>query len=321
MSLLREYAVTPDVFDTASYSGPEACGLHVQILKEVLLHEALVRDLRDGDWGRLILTHGRPWHNRGKELLKRLARGGRLVRFAASAAGPPSTDEDWCREALATHEQLAISGVVTTRGVRAAFSTNPLVSAIDQLTSAHWWQSRSPTYRLARQTADYKAALAIVLRNARSLMFIDPHLDPTRYGYREFAELLRGAAERSPAPLIELHRVCYHGSGPSRVILTKPGIESLFRPAFSTALSEMGLTAEVFVWDDFHDRYLLSDVVGISMQNGFDITAAANSRTTWSRMGREEKDEVQREFEAAAATSAPDRPENRHSLQHRFKVP
>ena len=42
MALLAEYALTPDVFDTTSYTSEEVCGLHLQNLKEVLLHEGLV---------------------------------------------------------------------------------------------------------------------------------------------------------------------------------------------------------------------------------------------------------------------------------------
>ena len=73
MALLAEYALTPDVFDSASYSNDEVGGIRLQHLKEVLLSEGLVRDLRDGRWSSLFADDGRPWHMRGKELLKKLA--------------------------------------------------------------------------------------------------------------------------------------------------------------------------------------------------------------------------------------------------------
>ena len=51
MALLSEYALTTDVFDVTSYSNDEVCGLHLQAVKDGLLHERLVRNLQSGDWG------------------------------------------------------------------------------------------------------------------------------------------------------------------------------------------------------------------------------------------------------------------------------
>ena len=83
MALLAEYALTPDVFDLTSYSTDEVCGLHLQSIKDVLLHEALVRNLRNGEWATLFSGNYRPWHRRGKELLKK-------TRSAKTAHPSPS---------------------------------------------------------------------------------------------------------------------------------------------------------------------------------------------------------------------------------------
>ena len=50
MALLAEYALTPGVFDVTAYTSEEVYGLHLQALKDVLLHEGLVRNLRSGEW-------------------------------------------------------------------------------------------------------------------------------------------------------------------------------------------------------------------------------------------------------------------------------
>ncbi len=72
MALLAEYALTPDIFDQSFYSTEEVADIHLQHLKEALLNEGLVRNLRDGEWLRLFSNNDRPWHIRGKELLKKL---------------------------------------------------------------------------------------------------------------------------------------------------------------------------------------------------------------------------------------------------------
>jgi hypothetical protein len=72
------------------------------------------------------------------------------------------------------------------------------------------------------------------------------------------------------------------------------------------------ISAEVFIWDDFHDRYLISDLIGVSLPYGFDTTTDESSFTTWTRLGRHDRDDIQREFDPASG---------RHALRHRFRVP
>jgi len=72
-----------------------------------------------------------------------------------------------------------------------------------------------------------------------------------------------------------------------------------------------GLRIEVFLWDDFHDRYLISNLIGVSMPNGFDTITHRTSVTRWTRLGRDDRDDVQREFDPASA---------RHALRHQFVV-
>ena len=56
MPLLADYAITPDVFDTTSYSSEEVCGERLSEIRRVLMNEGLVRDLRAGEWGASTLT-------------------------------------------------------------------------------------------------------------------------------------------------------------------------------------------------------------------------------------------------------------------------
>ena len=59
-------------------------------------------------------------------------------------------------------------------------------------------------------------------------------------------------------------------------------------------LRRNGLSAEVFIWDDFHDRYLISNLIGISLSNSFDTNTSQS--TTWHRLGRVDRDNVRRQF-------------------------
>ena len=314
MPLLADYAITPDVFDVTSYSTAGECEARLETIREVMLADGLVRDLRDGAW-RALFKEGSRWHRRGVELVKKLDRRGRLIRYPSRLPRPPGSDRDWCVEALATHAlEPFTGGVIATRSVKDEFAREGLVARIDRLRSASWWTNRSPSVRPARTLADYQEHLAPILRFSNSLMFIDPHLDPGKPRYRDFTTLLRQAGQRTPVPLIEIHRVCYEGSGPGRTFPMRgdPGcFERRFRDGLGETLRAAGLSTEVFIWDDFHDRYLISNFIGISLSYGFDTSGAHNAPTTWTRLGTKDRDDVQREF---------DRNGRQHKLVGSFKV-
>ena len=266
-----------------------------------------------GEWRRLFQDNNRSWYRRGKELVKKLFTQQRLIEFEPVLPNQPADDQGWCAEALGTHQAFPFSGgVIVTESVKNAYPRDPLVARIDRLGSAQWWASRSPSVRLRRTLEDYKEHLDLILRYSNSLLFIDPYLDPTKPRYQGFRELLAHAGNRTSSPLIEIHRVCYEGSGQNREILDVKKLEDNFRYGLENHLHSAGLKVRVFVWDDFHDRYLISNLIGILLPNGFDTTAKPNDRTTWNRLGRTDRDGVQREFDPAS---------NQHKLHKQFTIP
>ena len=88
--------------------------------------------------------------------------------------------------------------------------------------------------------------------------------------------------------------------------------ERRLRDGMSANLRAASLHAEVFIRDDFHDRYLISNLIGVSLPNGFDTTRNPDSITRWTRLGRCDGDDVQREFYPAS---------RRHALHTRFTIP
>ena len=316
MPLLADYAITPDVFDVMSYQNEGECEARLELIREPMLTEGVVRDLRNGEWRRSFENHTRRWHRRGMELIRKLSAQGRLIQFPAALPAPPADDREWCAEALGSHGARAFTGgIVVTEVVKNAYVREPLVARIDRLGSTQWWSARSPSVTLSRTLADYTNHLEPVFRCSNSLMFIDPHLDPMQARYREFGDLMEMAGRRQSPPGIEIHRVCYEGSGPDRRFPMRDDrdyFEQRFRDGISARLRTAGLEAEVFIWDDFHDRYLISNLVGISLPNGFDTTRDPNSVTRWTRLGRNDSDDVQREF---------DPPSRRHTLRARFMIP
>ena len=305
MALLADYAITPDVFDVTSYSNEEVCRLHLKEIRDVMRTEGVVRDLRAGAWRALLAGEERPWHRRGKELVKKLATQGRLIRSPPELPAVPGDDLAWCQEALASHARLGLTGgIIVTGPIKDAYRSEALVARVDRLEGAAWWRSRSPTIRLQRTSQAYRQHLNLILRCANSIQFIDPHLNPAKDQYQDFADLLAGAGGRTPAPLIEIHIHRRRGADFDQ-------LESDFRYTLGKELQAAGLQADVFVWDRFHDRCLISNLIGILLANGFDTPRHAEL-TTWARMGPRQRDDVQREFDPASG---------RRHLHHRFRIP
>jgi len=305
MALLADYAITPDVFDLTSYSNEEVCRLHLREISSVMRTEGVVRDLRAGAWRALLAGEDRPWHRRGKELVKKLKTQGRLISSLPELPAVPGDDMAWCEEALASHARRGLTGgIIVTGPIKAAYRSEALVAQVDRLDGAAWWSSRSPAIRLQRTAQAYRQHLDLILRCANSIQFIDPHLNPAKDQYQDFADLLAGAGSRTPAPLIEIH--IHRRLGADFDQLARG-----FRDKLGKALQAAGLQADVFVWDWFHDRYLISNLIGISLLNGFD-TSRGEDLTTWSRIGLRQRDDVQREFDPASG---------RHRLHRRFRIP
>ena len=328
MPLLADYVITPDVFDVTSYSTDGECAARIETIRQTMLTEGLVRDLRGGAWSGLFVNaeHGRrtdpqaappdakdapgarAWHRRGVELVKKLRSQRRLVNWPPIRPEPPADDGDWCAEALATHARQPLSGgVIVTKSVKTRYAAEPVVTRIDRLRSAPWWTGGSRSIRLPRTAAEYERHLDLVLRHSKSLMFIDPHLDVEKPGYRYFPSLLQQAGGRTPAPLIEIHRCTTEDHDPA-------ALEYRFRSALTEPLRGAGLEARVFLWTSpraapFHDRYLIGNFMGILLPYGFD---EGGGDTTWAMLDRNVRDAVQREFDPATP---------RRTLARDFEIP
>lgn len=299
MTLLAEYALTPGVFDVTAYNSEEVCGVHLRMLKKALLDDGLVRNLRGGEWAKTFDDPSRSWHRSGKELLKKLRTQGRIVFADSAAPAKPQNDTEWCLEALESHTARPLRGVIATDATAALHMSNATVSSLSRLETAPWWASRSPSLRLARTLVAYEAALSAVLRHANSLSFIDPYIDPAdHHQYGDLMTLLVGLSGRSVKPFVEIHRAAWYDGGRDKRPRVNEVVSAL-APELTRVATAARLQIEVFLWDDFHDRYLITDLIGISLQSGFGTTKAPNVQTTWNRLGREARDSVQREFDPA----------------------
>jgi len=310
MPLLAEYAITPNVFDTATFGDDDLAINCLGHLREILFNEGIIRDLCNGEWLTVFSGADRQLHRRGKEMLKKLISQGRIRKFPQALQVRPTCEAAWCHEALATHEQHHLEGIITSKEVAAQHNRNPVIASILNLSGAPWWAKRDASVRVERKIDSYLKNLELFFSCSNHIMFIDANLDPTQANYRDFKALLSAVTDQDPPPRIEIHRTISEGSGRNRTILTTEEWTKRFRDEFLT-FAGGDIDIEVFLWDELHDRYLISNITGINLPYGFDTSRKENDMTTWTRLGRDVRDDLMREFDPAC---------HRHKCQGRFRI-
>ena len=232
--MLHEIAITPDVFLPRGYDPPQLCDACTEGLHRAILEWCIVRDLRAGEWKQFLRERRDEMPFRTRALWKCLLKAGRLCQSRSILPVPPTADTDWCQEALQLHGTTPCLGILASSATKSAFQQDRIVASVQTRTSSDWWEDLESGHpdgsTTKRSFADYGSRIRPLLNAARSLMFVDAHLDPTRPGYSRFLDMIGPALDRPvPKPRIEIHRCCYEGSGQQRRIIDAREWERRFR--------------------------------------------------------------------------------------------
>jgi hypothetical protein len=311
--LIYEFALTPGVFDPSLCLNRDQWELQLRYLAKGIMTDGLIADLQEGEWSKFIQRKQAEGslHLKAKELLRKLRENNRLRSRLSCETDSCFVDSEWLAEALSSHEQEAFQGIITSQTTCDSFSTPAHVQSVERIHLSDWWAGRGHSRVLMRYATDYLETLRPILRQANSLMFIDRFIDPNEPRYQTIPQMMAIAISRTTSrsyPRVEVHRACYDGTGEQR---TFPTEDDLIR-RFSLP-DWRKYSFEVYVWDDFHERHLISELCGIHLGAGFDAShvSVTHQTTTWTRLDREVRDQIQREFDPAS---------NVHKLRYRFRI-
>jgi hypothetical protein len=295
--MIAEFAIIPDVFDRSSYSSPDFAEYVLTHLAEVCREEAIVRDLCDGSWSIHVQQNSDRWHPAAKAIIETWGKQKRLRPFARVLPRSPEEDADWYYEAEASHKRLPLDGIIVRDAQCADWSGDKKIIAVSAPLESGLWERRN-SVRVRRTVQDYLRVLSRVLMHAKYFTFIDPYLDERdeperRSTYRDFSTLLQKIPNHADGTTVRVEIHVWKRDDGCRTDW-EARVEKTHR-----ALTRARRTAELFVWPlKFHDRYLITDLVGISVPNGFDTaTRDSDDKTTWTRVGRHDAEEVEKEFD------------------------
>lgn len=305
--MLAEYGILPEVFLAESGESEKLLRLRMNALKREFLDEqqGLVRD-PCGKWcdelSRLWKSNG--LDSAGKEVAKKLIKRC-LHSVGQGTADPPESTRDWVCLFEASYSLEEFEALLANSRINE--NTQMPVVALDQ-EAGRPLPGSYQSVRLRRCLEDYAKHLRRLFAVTKELVFIDPYLS-CEDNYSDFPKLLENISHRNDLR-IELHRQAKLNNNfkvPGQQEWEKCFIE------LGKQLQGQGLSAKVFIWDQFHDRYLLSSFGGINMPYGFDTTRDPDkdAPTTWTRLSRTSFDSVRKEF----AENSP-----YHKLQHKFEI-
>jgi len=130
-------------------------------------------------WGMAfpLLDNSGSWHRRGMELLHKLQKQGRLLTAPPALPTTPEQESDWSREALESHRQHPLTGIVLSDRLAEEFSREPVVSGVGGWPAAPGGRTASGCAGQAYNKR-LPAPSGPCPASCNHLMFIDPHLDP-----------------------------------------------------------------------------------------------------------------------------------------------
>jgi hypothetical protein len=303
--MLYEYAITPQVFDAATLESDVLQVILLQLFKE-LAHDGLISALgkdkwRDVVWEKLgYLTPST--RDKVQSALKLLLDRHRFVRHPKAAGTPPELELDWVGLAINDHAQRPLHAIIVSPSMLIPANKEdppviPLRNALDM-------EERATSAHIRECKEDFERVLAPVLRYARKVWLIDPHLNCTKKGYKSTLQLCIQLMRQFPDGLpkyIECHTTLLPERAISAAALLEEW-ERFLKPHITSRDSSIKLQFEVFIWSHdqsnqrLHDRFIITNQCAISAPGGLECQTKL-SFTDWSLLSQEGRDQHIREYD------------------------
>jgi hypothetical protein len=316
--VLYEFAMTPDVFDTTVVDADPTLGIVLVQLLRGMCDNGLIANLHRDRWARHVMEHrltrlSPALRDKVIACLNTLHDRHRLVRHPRRMQGDPIVDGEWLELALESHRRIPFHSIILSKALLSECAdSNIMLTELSGAQDPPQWQSRRRSFTLTKCDADYRAALAPILRHARTLTLIDPYMscrDSRFFNTVKICIDLLGQRGHAILPArIHIHagnpQDNYHH--PESIVNRLNAWKQCFRPLMDTQHPHH---FKVFLWEahpgseTFHDRYILTDQCGISVPSGLDCRAdSVPNSTTWSLLDEEDRTRRLQDFDPATSS-------------------
>jgi len=277
-TLLSEFGILPEVFRASSYEHPDIVRLSLSQLRNFLMDDAVARDVA-GVWiNELVSGKMESITPYARELLESLMKSGRIsvddTAFKKGVVG----DYSWSQLLTDSHQGRRFDLIIATKSLDFKNKGMP-VTDVTNIDATEWWNSsRSIDLEVACSLNGYLNPLKKIARLSRRLIIIDPYLYPNSYSgnYKHFPELLGKLAAQNPYLFFEIH-------------VKEMENEIVNVESFMPFLRMQKWKGELrlHVWKKLHDRFIISNLIGICMPKGLEIITKSEIPRIWTRMSQE----------------------------------
>jgi hypothetical protein len=171
----------------------------------------------------------------------------------------------WLDNAMAGHDKRPFCAIISQDNPQ-AFAAVMCRADLDELEEPRWQIERQR--RIRRIAIDMAACAESLLRNARVILFVDPHLIPNAPRFKRPLQAFLQIVARRPAS-IPVERIEIHTGHKS--------VEPKERFYELRSIIPRGMKIQLVRWDQsyLHDRFILTNACGLEFSAGLD----ENSRT------------------------------------------
>ncbi len=299
--MLYEFAMTPDLFDSAFLDHTDEGGIILVEILQGLTEFGLLANLHKDRWIRHVEERANSLSPALKpkvlSCLSVLADRHRLVRHPKCTSGHPNSDEDWLNLALDSHDKVPFHAIILSQALMDGCDSecSEFVEYFESLYSSQWSDCKKRTLMLTKSPTDYFSNLTPILRYARSLALVDPYLNPEESRYFNTIEICskllsnRRGYDRLPGR-IDIHADAKHHTRNRSIDNCLSEWENKLRKL----VDEDNHKFRIFLWEakpgseSMHDRYILTDQCGLSIPGGLDCRSDSHPNSTdWNLVDEE----------------------------------
>jgi len=292
--VLYEFAMTPNLFDASVIDlDPRAGVVLVELLKGIA-ENGLLANLHKDRWLRHVQeqrigTLPPSLKDRILTILNLLNDRHRLVRHPKRQGGDPATDFDWLGLALDSHTWVPFHGILLSQDLIDGCGHNceAFIEFLGSLESPQWEARRNRSLTLNKCEADYRSALAPLLRHTRVLQLIDPYMNAHESRYFTTVEICSDLMGRRVQDRL-CGRIDIHAEAkrqkPDGLTIEQhlDAWERKLRPLTTRDRHRF----RVHLWDcqpggeSMHDRFILTDQCAVSVPGGLDCRTHSHANST-----------------------------------------
>jgi hypothetical protein len=247
-----------------------------------------------------------PFREKIGNLLNTLKDRGRFIsrQYQTNPENPPETDPEWLNEFLLAHRENPFNAIVTLLTSREnCDGLKDCVHELESILDAPMLQNYERSKQVKREVSEFIKILKPLLLYSRSILLIDPHIDPTVQRYkRPITGIINEAFDRGryPSPaFFEIHLKAKEDI-PEQEKKIKEGFGPLMNPGTQ---ARVVLWAEREIQETFHNRFILTDLCGIRVGQGLDEPKHGGpDHDDWDVMGETHRQEIWRQFQKGSTT-------------------